>query len=741
MQVKPFGTAPSAWRMCIIGLILVGLLPCAAAAEKAITGVDVANKPDRVVITVQANSALTMTPLVSTKGAYVGFQFPCKLVAKGRLVGIHSSRIHNVRYSNFKNNPPTTRIVVNTSGHVDYSTNWSNDKTRLEISVWKNGAPKAQPAVKAEPKPAAALKPAAVPAVTSAVKNQTQTAAKPPTSAPVTVQPVQVAAVAAVDHTPKGSDPGDAVEPEVAAAPAASPAKVARMSPAIVSPAPSTKKVSLNFLGADIQDVLKALSVQSGENIVASKDVSGPVTVSLSNVTVEQALDYVARLSGYGYAKEENTYLVGTKDSLRSISEQPAGATKVEVVALNHAEVSDAIALLKSQYPEVQATAGSQSGKSDKEKTSRGGLLVLSGTEKQVADAKTLIAQVDDSVRELIGGTRTEVYRVKYVSVQEMMNTLSALLPDVQIALAPSEGFDLYAPEAVKMSGEAAGGSTVTHAKIEKSADEVGFVQSLIMTGPDASVQRALEMAAKLDVKSPQIRIDAKVTSLTESGEKKLGLSWDWSPFAWAEGFTDFDKTTDQLPSPENNKNVRIARKQWLRQPFSFAATLDALIKEGEGELLAAPSMITLEGKPGIFFVGDEVRYIVLVQQTPQGQNVLTETANVGVQLRVAGDVSPDGYITLNLHPEVSVLQLEKDTATGITLPIITRRFTDHVVRVKSGETLVIGGLIRDEELDILSKVPVLGDLPILGKLFRHKQKTKNHSEVVMFITATILED
>jgi type II secretory pathway component GspD/PulD (secretin) len=168
------------------------------------------------------------------------------------------------------------------------------------------------------------------------------------------------------------------------------------------------------------------------------------------------------------------------------------------------------------------------------------------------------------------------------------------------------------------------------------------------------------------------------------------------------------------------------------------------LISNGDGTLLASPSLICLEGKPGQFFVGDEIRYVTQISVATNGApTVTTDTANIGVQLSVVGSVSEDGNITLNLHPEVSTLKLDERmrSEAGITLPVITRRFTDHVVRVNNGDTIVIGGLILDSELDSLRKVPLLGDIPLFGHLFRHRDKTKERSEVVVFITASIVED
>jgi len=735
------------WRICMAVVVLFAV---SVGAECSITGINVANKADRVVITVQGDSPLSMIPLLSQSGSYLGFQFPTRLATKGRLVGIHSGRIYNVRYSNFKSNPPTTRIVVNTRAHVDYSTQWSQDRKRLDIHVMKlpiasGTKPTANPAVydktvqesvfASTPKPSPLLVASTNPVV------PVESSVEEPKVRVLGMAEVKVSDPQEPSATESASDSNKTDSNASTGITLKSRPRLLARSVETASPDSRERKVSLNFLGADINDVLKALAVQSGHNIVAGKDVTGNVTVSLNNVTVEEALDYVAKLSGYSYTKGPNAYLVGTSESLRSLSAgDERASSKVEVVALNYVSADDVLSLLKSRYPDVQASIGSRSTKDSKDAkwASNCNLLVLSGSEKQVADAKSLVAQVDEAARELAENTRTEIYRVKYVSPKELLNTLTSIFSDIQISLAPSDGFDLAAPEAVKMSGDVAGGATVTHSKVEKKADELGYVQAIIIRGPTSSVEKALEMAAKLDVKSPQVKIEAKVTSLTEDGAKKLGLTWEWGDLVVIEDSTT-RKTTKTSGDVEEVTQILFGNGSFSRQPWSFKAKLEAIIEEGKGKLLASPSLLCLEGKPSVFFVGDEVTYIQRIETTPTGQNILTDTKQVGVQLRVNADVNPDGYITMNLHPEVSVLKLTVEQ--GVALPVVTRRFTDHVVRVKDGDTIVIGGLIQDDELEAMSKVPLLGDLPFLGQIFRHKSKTRAHSEVVMFITASLIKD
>lgn len=699
----------------VLAVVLIASFALATAAACAITRVDVANNTDRVLITVTGNSALKMTPLIAPRGNYVGFQFPCSLAAKARLVGIRSGGIYNVRISVFRSRPPVSRIVVNTSGRRAYSTRWSDDRTRLEISVFKAGQAAAVPVVRVKPAVAEVTNPETGDATLTAVPAPQEVKVTLPAPAPAKAevrQPVRIAS----------SNP--AVGMSAAA-------QTTRWSP--------DRNISLNFLGADINDVLKALAVQSGHNIVASKDVKGNVTVSLSKVSIDEAMDYVAKLSGYGYVNENGTYLVAPRNDLNSLK-STTGGRNTEVVALNYTNPDDVVALLKTQCPDVEVTKASvQSQKAAKSADSSAkAKLVMSGEPERLALATTLVAKVEESMKVQSAEEKTEIYKVKYVNASELKRTLIHMVPGIMVAYAPTEGFDLVAPSDIKV-GDA--GSSVAAAEKDSPSSALGSamslpaesdpskplmepepenkVQALLVSGNAADVDKALELAQTLDVKSPQIKIDAKVTAITDSGEKKLGLQWEW----------------DQIAFIETSTNA------WKRGPVDFAATLDALVTNGDAQLLASPSIVCLENKPGVFFVGDDVTYIVRVETTPTGQNVTTETKSAGVQLRVVGDVSPDGYITLNLHPEVSVLQLEENRAANIFLPRIKRRFTDHVVRVKNGQTIVIGGLIRNDELESMSKVPLLGDIPFFGNLFRHKSKVTEHTEVVMFITASIMAD
>jgi len=791
------------------------------SAQEAITGVKVVNTADKVVITVQGNAPLQFVPLASPAGKYIGFQFPCTLAAKGGAVPIRSGGIYSVRYSNFQSKPPTARVVVNTTKHLTYSTQRSEDGKQLEIHVFKAQQTTAIPS-RTETKVTAAVPAApknAPPAKTPIEQSASETVIQEPTqkaegeskmdrlwaykaiaersrmrALASSTSPIAIQVASASPEIPSVSE--SAKDPEVkvlgstqttgptidekpsqpqpasySSQQKAGLTRVALVDSNSARSSSSQRKVSLNFLGADINDVLKALSVQSGKNIVASKDVTGNVTVSLSNVGLEEALDYVTKLSGYTYTKDGDTYLVSTKEALRSLSGESSTGAKTELVKLAYAKADDVVALLKSRFPDIVVSKigveppPKTSGERSTDQQTIGqkhNLIVLSGPESSVAEARKLAEQFEETLRVQAIHTTRSTYRVKFASPSQLAQAIMALVPGVEVVFAPTSDFELVKFKSAKTSpgqapqverefdtaGKSDGGagkgipSEGGAGPSSKGGGPIGAATSartIVIVGDEQSVAKALEIAAQLDVKAPQIKIDAKISSINKSGEKKLGLQWEWGDLVVLEGFTDFDKTTDMAPTGDNKQNVRISHKKMYRQPWDFAATLDALVTSGDAQVLASPSIVCLERNPGVFFVGDEVTYVQRVETTPTGQNILTDTKRVGVQMVVAGEINDDGYITLYLHPEVSTLKLSVEQ--GVALPIVSSRFTDHVVRVKDGQTIVIGGLIRSDEVEEMRKVPFLGDLPLFGQLFRHTQKTKDETEVVMFITASILQD
>jgi len=178
-----------------------------------------------------------------------------------------------------------------------------------------------------------------------------------------------------------------------------------------------------------------------------------------------------------------------------------------------------------------------------------------------------------------------------------------------------------------------------------------------------------------------------------------------------------------------------IARGRFIRAAF-LAPTLDALIRNGNARVLSAPELVAMPGSQANFLVGGEIPYVV---STGLGQ-VNVQFKEYGVRLNVTPTILPDGGVETKLTPEVSDLDFQNGTvASGILLPAFkTSRITTDVI-TKAGESIVMAGLLRRQETRNVDKIPGLGDLPILGKLFRSTRYQKQETDVVFVMTPEVI--
>ena len=245
--------------------------------------------------------------------------------------------------------------------------------------------------------------------------------------------------------------------------------------------------------------------------------------------------------------------------------------------------------------------------------------------------------------------------------------------------------------------------AVVPDAKVEA----VPSTNQVILGGTWQETAMVRSLVNQLDVLPQQVDVEVEVASIDRDSLKKHGIEWDWSA---VEGGADHN-------------------------PFFYQAQVHALEENGTAHILARPHMVATNGKEASIFIGDRVP--VQTESVASGEKTTTTTyEEAGIRLRYTPRVHSDGSITAQVAAEVS---------TPIFVPelrayrIATRR-ASSLVRMEAGRPLVIGGLIRREEIEHLRKVPLLGDIPLLGRLFRSHYRSKKDTEVVLILSATSLE-
>lgn len=234
---------------------------------------------------------------------------------------------------------------------------------------------------------------------------------------------------------------------------------------------------------------------------------------------------------------------------------------------------------------------------------------------------------------------------------------------------------------------------------------------SVTISGSAADIARARTLIEAKDVKQKQVTIQARLVELNARDAKKLGLTHAWNDIHTVDSHTWSFKWTTKLLGEET---------------------------EGTGKVLARPTVSTINGKEAEISIVDRVP--ILTTTTSDGDRTTTvEYTEVGVKLKTTPRVNEDtGYVTLDINPSVS-------TITGyisnenVNAPQTANREVKTSLRVRSGETIIIGGLLKQDDIMSLTKIPILGDLPILGPLlFQYKNHEKVETELVVMLTPYI---
>lgn len=501
---------------------------------------------------------------------------------------------------------------------------------------------------------------------------------------------------------------------------------------AAAAAATAARRFSLDFVATDMVDVIKALSSQSGANIAVSNKVSGNVTLRLTDVSVEEALTVITKINGLEFALVGNTYVIGTPDEVKALVAVPPAPDVVQtrVIALKFLPPEDAIELLVQAEPKLKCSASATGG------------LILNGTGASLDRASVLLAGVD--VAPAVGVAKHAIYTVQYADPQELATTLKAIFPDLVCTAAPRSATPIVTPG----TGATLEGGMASLAAPQLSAtgqqggaysggaggasgsqrNEISPVTMIVLSGAPATVERAMALCKELDVAPRQVKISSTITEVRSDRQSRLGI--DWNSLAGKVGITvGEDSTATGL------RDLKVGKI--MRSPLQISGAINALISEGSARIMANPSITILDGRQATIHAGDKIYYPQVIGYTPLGGQIVQATEiNVGVTLMVNPRIGPEGDVTLTLVPTVS--SITESVFSGY--PTITERSTVTTVRVKSGETLAIGGLMRDDQSVTINKVPLLGDIPIVGALFKSKVTHPQRSEVVIIITPEIVE-
>jgi type IV pilus assembly protein PilQ len=268
---------------------------------------------------------------------------------------------------------------------------------------------------------------------------------------------------------------------------------------------------------------------------------------------------------------------------------------------------------------------------------------------------------------------------------------------------------------------------------------------SVIVTDIEPNVEEIVSMVHSLDTQTPQVQIVAKLVDVDARVSREFGIKWSADdvvvPGVQGQHAAKVDASGEITADPTQSQGTTVSQPEAsidigkvIGPAGSFEATIQALERDNKANIISNPRITTLNNREATIIVGKKIPLIV----TDEAGNPITQLTTVGIQMRVTPHVnSKTGEITMDLHPEVSDLSAQATVQGGV---IIVTSEADTRVMVEDGQTAVIGGLIRVNESIYETGVPVLRDIPLLGRVFGSKSKVNENRELLIFVTPTIVD-
>ncbi len=544
-----------------------------------------------------------------------------------------------------------------------------------------------------------------------------------------------------------------------------------------VSITDSPNKITLSLRDSDVRQVLRMFADKAGINVVFHSSVEGKVTLDLVDVTLNDAFLLVLKSSELTYAKEGKNLIVSTIEASKDLG---IGKQNMTIIPVKYVE-APAVA----KFLNANVFSSKVSGISNRQivaSNPRTNEVLIFGSDNDAALAEKIIAQLDKK-------PMVNIFKVNHTTPKQM----AALLCDTMM---PSNN-SLNNQGTVTQSSDSQidDGDTETDAEQDEiksirlgggfvacrstAVDATGGVGAITNTdgttmvpfqtvpltitfSPDLGlvtvyggsveqVEVIKDFIAKNDIKQPMAYIELAVIELNEDGSKEFNNKWDlWTPFLSLGFSSNGLSTAERNPvvfGPDSSKGTKYGGSSVLTYELKY------LINNGKGRVLTNPKLMVTNGQKSLINLTSDY---VKTTSTEMNSNSYTDTPIVtrtyeigndeGLKIELIPFISQDGYVSLNMTPEFSTQKGSPIMTTDsygeeiIAATLLQRRNLKlNNLRIKDGETLVIAGLIKESEKQSVTKVPVLGDLPLLGVFFRNSRNEKAKEELVIMVTPHIV--
>lgn len=456
------------------------------------------------------------------------------------------------------------------------------------------------------------------------------------------------------------------------------------------APKASSNIDTLDIKDMDINDVLRLLASKTGLNIIAGKTITGRVTIFLQNVDVRDALTIILKANDLAYIESRGVIQIVTSAEYEQLYGFKFGVIMdhavVPLKTLKASEVLGLLSQVKSMGGKIVADDQSNS-------------LIIEETPERLKMLRNYITQMDVPLQR-----SSKVFRISYAKVEDLAKTIAPLLTK----------------------------DTGTLQYDTRSA-------TIVVSDIDAVINKISTVIKALDRNDNEVLIEAKIVQIQLSDAYQMGINWEVLIPDAQRRKVDL-KNNFSLPS--NVTPVSVTTIGTLDRD-DYNVVLQMIASLGKSRLLSNPRIAVVNNQEAKILVGSTTPYVTNTTTTPAtGPTTTAENVNfidTGVKLHVTPTIHEDGYITMKIKPEVSNIPRSITTSVNNQIPVVDTAEVETVVRVKDGVTIIIGGLIKDELRNTKNKIPILGDIPFVGKVFRNEVRSTDKTEIVIFLTPKII--
>ncbi|RZI89276.1 MAG: type II secretion system protein GspD [Pseudomonas sp.] len=396
---------------------------------------------------------------------------------------------------------------------------------------------------------------------------------------------------------------------------------------------------------------------------------------------------------------------------LDQVSEEP-----LQVMKLQHASAADTAQLVTRLLASEQAADRAQVVADP-----RSNALLVRGSADSRERVRALLAQLDRPGDNL-HSSNTQVIYLRHANASEVVKVLRGLS---QTGAVPAEGQGEGKDQPVAMASDSG-----IRLEYEEGTNAV------VMVGPDSELAAYRNIVEQLDIRRAQVVVEAIIAEVSDIQAQELGVQWLFADEKFGAGVVNGDTSAlGKLLSATTGVTAGIGN---FGGGFNFAMLVNALKGKSGFNLLSTPTLLTLDNAEASILVGQEVPFVTgSVTQNNANPYQTIERKEVGVKLRIKPQVNVDNSVRLDIVQEVSSIADSSSASDVIT----NKREIKTKVMVEDNGLVILGGLISDELSTSNQRVPLLGDVPVLGRLFRSDASRNTKQNLMVFIRPRILRD